>query len=128
MKFISKGFKWFFYETNADFFCIQEAQISNSSFKVDLEKYDQYWVYCERKGYSGTAVFTKHKLLNLNYGLGFSEYDAEGCLAIRYLMKFCTTNFLLVKIWTSIWKKKLCWAGLNWLRIRNCRRRWKSYL
>lgn len=92
---IDKGFKEFFYETDADFFCIQETKISDRNFKIELENYDQYWAYCERKGYSGTAVFTKHKPLNVSYGLGFSEYDTEGRLiTLEY------DRFFLINVYT----------------------------
>lgn len=77
---IDKGFKEFFYETDADFFCIQETKISDRNFKIELKNYDQYWAYCERKGYSGTAVFTKHKPLNVSYGMKQIGEDSTNCV------------------------------------------------
>lgn len=63
---------------DADFFCLQETKISEGQFTLDLPGYEQYYSYADKKGYSGTAVFTKHKPLRVTYGLGIDEFDHEG--------------------------------------------------
>ena len=89
MKFISwnvngirachgKGFMDFFNEADADFFCLQETKMQEGQFDLDLPGYYQYWNYAEKKGYSGTAVFTKKEPLSVTYGLGIEEHDHEG--------------------------------------------------
>lgn len=75
---IQKGFLDFFNEADADFFCIQESKLQEGQIALDLPGYHQYWNYAEKKGYSGTAVFTKHKPLSVSYGIGIEEHDHEG--------------------------------------------------
>ena len=90
MKFISwnvnglraiagKGdFQRFFAEADADFFCLQETKLQAGQGEVEFPGWDSYWNYAEKKGYSGTAIYTKHKPLNVTYGIGIPEHDAEG--------------------------------------------------
>jgi len=73
-----KGFMDAFKTLNADIFCIQETKMQEGQIELDLEKYHEYYNYAERKGYSGTAIFTKNKPLNVNYGIGVEEHDKEG--------------------------------------------------
>ena len=75
---VQKGFLDFFQETDADFFCIQESKLQEGQIDLDLPGYEQYWNYAEKKGYSGTAIFTKHTPLSVNYGIGIEEHDHEG--------------------------------------------------
>lgn len=89
MKFISwnvnglracmqKGFLDFFNEVDADFFCVQETKLQEGQIALDLPGYYQFWNYAEKKGYSGTAIFTKHEPLSVSYGIGIPEHDHEG--------------------------------------------------
>lgn len=75
---ITKGFKEVFEELDADFFCIQESKLQDGQVELELPGYRQYWNYAEKKGYSGTAIFTKHEPLSVTYGLNIEEHDKEG--------------------------------------------------
>lgn len=75
---VQKGFLDFFHETDADFFCIQESKLQEGQIALDLPGYHQYWNYAEKKGYSGTAIFTKHEPISVRYGIGMEEHDHEG--------------------------------------------------
>jgi len=73
-----KGFLEFFKEADADIFCIQESKMQEGQLELDLPGYHQYWNYAEKKGYSGTAVFTKKEPLSVVNGMGIPEHDKEG--------------------------------------------------
>ena len=73
-----KGFKENFDDLNADIFCLQETKLQEGQIELDLPGYHQYWNYAEKKGYSGTAIFTKEQPLDVTYGLGKVELDSEG--------------------------------------------------
>ena len=99
MKFISwnvngiracagKGFMDFFQETDADIFCIQETKMQEGQLDLSFEGYTSYWNYAEKKGYSGTAIFTKHQPLQVTYGLGIDEHDHEGRVITLEMEKF----------------------------------------
>lgn len=75
---IQKGFLEQFQRLDADFFCLQETKLSAGQLKLDLPGYEQYWCYAEKKGYSGTAIFTKHSPLSVSYGIGREDLDNEG--------------------------------------------------
>lgn len=75
---VQKGFLEFFQEADADIFCIQESKMQAGQLDLELEGYHQYWNYAEKKGYSGTAVFTKKEPLSVQYGIGIEEHDKEG--------------------------------------------------
>jgi exodeoxyribonuclease-3 len=75
---VTKGFLDYFKEADADVFCIQETKLQEGQIDLELEGYYQYWNYAEKKGYSGTAVFTKSKPLSVSYGVGMEEHDREG--------------------------------------------------
>ncbi|MGM7722403.1 exodeoxyribonuclease III [Metabacillus sp. Hm71] len=75
---VKKGFFNYFKEMDADIFCIQESKLQEGQIELELEGYHQYWNYALRKGYSGTAVFTKHKPISVSYGLGDSDPEPEG--------------------------------------------------
>ena len=75
---VKKGFLDYFNEVDADIFCIQESKLQEGQIDLDLPGYYQYWNYAIKKGYSGTAVFTKKKPLNVTYGMGIEEHDQEG--------------------------------------------------
>ncbi len=75
---LQKGFLDFFNEVDADIFCIQESKLQQGQVDLDLPGYHQYWNYAEKKGYSGTAIFTKKEPLRVAYGIGIEEHDHEG--------------------------------------------------
>ena len=75
---LQKGFMEFFNEADADIFCLQETKLQAGQHDLDLPGYHQYWNYAEKKGYSGTALFTKREPLNVTYGIGVEEHDHEG--------------------------------------------------
>lgn len=75
---VQKNFMESFQELDADFFCIQETKLQKGQIDLQLEGYYQYWNYAEKKGYSGTAIFTKQEPLNAAYGIGIEEHDKEG--------------------------------------------------
>lgn len=93
---VQKGFLDFFRETDADFFCVQETKLQEGQISLDLpEGYYDYWNYAEKKGYSGTAIFTKYKPLSVSYGMGIAEHDREGrVITLEY------ENFYLVTCYT----------------------------
>ncbi len=75
---VQKGFLDFFKEIDADFFCLQETKLQEGQIELTLPGYHQYWNYAVKKGYSGTAIFTKHEPLSVSYGIGIEEHDQEG--------------------------------------------------
>ena len=75
---VQKGFQDFFNEIDADIFCLQETKMQEGQLELDLPGYHQYWNYAEKKGYSGTAIFTKEEPVSVAYGIGIPEHDKEG--------------------------------------------------
>ena len=75
---VGKGFLDFFREAEADVFCIQESKLQEGQIELDLPGYHQYWNYARKKGYSGTAMFTKEEPVSVSYGIGMEEHDTEG--------------------------------------------------
>lgn len=75
---VTKGFVEYFKEVDADIFCLQETKLQEGQIELDLDGYYQYWNYAQKKGYSGTAIFTKIKPLNVFYGINIEEHDNEG--------------------------------------------------
>jgi len=75
---VQKGFLEFFKDIDADIFCIQESKLQENQIKLDLPGYYQYWNYAVKKGYSGTAIFTKKEPMSVFYGIGQEEHDQEG--------------------------------------------------
>ena len=75
---MGKGFMDFFNEQDADIFCLQETKMQAGQLDLELPGYHQYWNYAEKKGYSGTAIFTKEEPLSVAYGIGIEEHDHEG--------------------------------------------------
>lgn len=75
---MGKGFMDFFRQQDADIFCLQETKLQEGQIELDMPGYYQYWNYAEKKGYSGTAVFTKKKPVNVMLGIGMEEHDREG--------------------------------------------------
>ena len=75
---VEKGFLEYFRQADADIFCIQESKLSEGQIELPLEGYYQYWNYAEKKGYSGTAIFTKEEPISVTYGIGVEEHDHEG--------------------------------------------------
>lgn len=75
---VQKGFLDYFREVDADIFCLQETKLQEGQIELDLDGYYQYWNYAQKKGYSGTALFTKEKPIEVTYGIGIEEHDKEG--------------------------------------------------
>ncbi len=75
---MNKDFYGSFAALDADIFCLQETKVQEGQVELDLPGYEQYWNYAEKKGYSGTAIFTKEKPLSVSYGIGIPEHDTEG--------------------------------------------------
>lgn len=99
---IKKGFLDYFNDIDADFFCLQEIKMSEGQLDLELEGYETYYNYAQRKGYSGTAIFTKHKPLSVKYGMGIEEHDNEGRLiTLEY------DDFFLVTCYTPNSKQDL---------------------
>lgn len=92
---VNKGFLDFFKEIDADIFCIQESKLQEGQITLELEGYHQYWNYAEKKGYSGTAVFTREEPISVSYGIGMEEHDREGrVITLEY------PEFYLVTVYT----------------------------
>ena len=77
---MQKGFGEYFQNSDADFFCLQETKLQAGQIEFSPEGYEQYWNYAQKKGYSGTAIFTKHTPLSVFYGMNIPELDTEGRL------------------------------------------------
>lgn len=77
---LGKGFMNYFAASEADVFCLQETKLQEGQVELELPGYEQYWNYAEKKGYSGTAIFTRQKPLSVRYGIGVEELDHEGRL------------------------------------------------
>ena len=106
MKFISwnvnglracegKGFSEVFKQLDADFFCLQETKMQEGQLDLQFEGYRSYWNYAEKKGYSGTAIFTRHEPLGVSYGMGIDEHDHEGRVITLEM-----EGFFLVTVYT----------------------------
>lgn len=92
---VGKGFMNIFNELDADIFCLQETKLQAGQIELELPGYEQYWNYAEKKGYSGTAVFTRIKPISVTYGLGIEEHDTEGrVITVEY------DRFYLVNVYT----------------------------
>ena len=99
---VKKGFLDYFQKVDADIFCLQETKLQENQIELDLEGYHQFWNYAERKGYSGTAVFTKEKPLTVNYGIELDVPDNEGrVITLEY------DEFYLVNVYTPNSKRDL---------------------
>lgn len=108
---LDKGFDEFFEREQADIFCLQEIKLSKGQLNYEKSGYNMYWNYAEKKGYSGTAIFTKEKPLNVYYGLGVEEHDHEGRVIT---LEF--ENFYMVTVYTPNSQRELarldyrmCW-------------------
>ena len=92
---VGKGFADIFNEIDADFFCLQETKLQEGQIDLSFDGYESYWNYAEKKGYSGTAIFTKHTPLSVSYGIGVDEHDHEGrVITLEY------DSFYLVTVYT----------------------------
>ena len=90
-----KGFDDIFLSLNADFFCIQETKLQEGQIDIGFPGYESYWCYAEKKGYSGTAIFTKHTPLSVSYNIGIEEHGTEGrTITLEY------EDFYLVCVYT----------------------------
>ena len=92
---VKKGFEDVFHTQDADFFCLQETKLQPGQIELNLPGYEQFWCSAEKKGYSGTAIFAKHKPLSVQYNLGVPEHDTEGrVITLEY------PDFWLVTVYT----------------------------
>ena len=87
-----KGFSDSFKQLDADFFCLQETKMQQGQLDLAFDGYASYWDYAEKKGYSGTAIFTKHEPLEVSYGLGIDEHDHEGRVITLEMPDFYLVN------------------------------------
>ena len=98
----NKGFKEIFESLDADFFCMQETKLQEGQIDLSFDGYTSYWNYAEKKGYSGTCIFTKHKPMSVFYGMGIPEHDTEGrVITLEY------RGFYLVTVYTPNAKEDL---------------------
>lgn len=101
-----KGFLDFFKEAEADLFCIQETKLQEGQINLELEGYHQFWNYAEKKGYSGTAVFSKQEPLTVKYGIGSADHDHEGrAITLEF------DHFYLVNVYTPNSQRDLARLG-----------------
>ena len=99
---VTKGFLDYFNQEDADFFCLQETKLQEGQISLELEGYHQYWNYAVKKGYSGTAIFTKHEPMSVAYGIGIDIHDQEGrVITLEY------PDFFLVTVYTPNSKSEL---------------------
>lgn len=92
---VGKNFMEDFNKLDADFFCLQETKLQEGQIDLDLPGYHQYWNYAKKKGYSGTAIFTKHEPLSVAYGMGIEEHDQEGrIITLEY------EDFYMITVYT----------------------------
>lgn len=92
---VSKGFLDYFNEVDADIFCVQETKLQEGQISLELDGYFQYWNYAVKKGYSGTAIFTKQEPSSVKYGLDMEEFDQEGrAITLEF------TDFFMVNVYT----------------------------
>ena len=92
---VGKGFEESFGQLDADFFCLQETKMQQGQLDLQVEGYTSYWNYAEKKGYSGTAVYTRHTPLSVSYGIGVDEHDHEGRVITLEM-----ADFYLVTVYT----------------------------
>lgn len=90
-----KGFEKSFKALDADFFCLQETKMQEGQLDLAFDGYESYWNYADKKGYSGTAIYTRQKPLNVSYGIGIDEHDHEGRVITLEM-----DNFFLVTVYT----------------------------
>lgn len=103
---VKKNFLDVFSEMDADFFCLQETKLQAGQIDLEFEGYESYWNYAVKKGYSGTAIFTKHKPLSVHYGLGIENHDQEGrVITLEY------TDFWLLTVYTPNSQNELARIG-----------------
>ena len=99
---LTKGFADFFKDADADFVCLQETKMQPGQAEFDADGYFDYWYSAEKKGYSGTAVFTKHEPISVRYGIGIPEHDTEGrAITLEY------DNFYLLCVYTPNAQREL---------------------
>ena len=99
---VGKGFLDYFKEQQADIFCLQETKLQEGQIELELDGYHQYWNYAEKKGYSGTAIFTKEKPISVHYGIGIEEHDKEGrAITLEF------EKFYMITVYTPNSQEKL---------------------
>lgn len=119
---VKKGFMDYFSEVDADIFCVQETKLQEGQIDLELEGYSQYWNYAEKKGYSGTAVFTKREPISVSYGLEGIESELEGrILTLEF------EDFYLINVYTPNSQRELArldyrmvWENIFRSHVKNC--------
>ena len=101
-----KGFRESFRALDADFFCLQETKMQAGQLNLEFDGYRSYWNYAEKKGYSGTAIFTRHEPLSVSYGMGIEEHDHEGRVITLEM-----PDFYLVNVYTPNSQDELARLG-----------------
>ena len=104
---LTKGFEESFHELNADIFCIQETKCQEGQVELEFENYKSYWNSAEKKGYSGTAIFTKVEPESVTYGIGKEEHDKEGRVITLEYDKFYLVNTSAIEIASNKKNKSL---------------------
>ena len=92
---VGKDFETTFKALDADFFCLQETKMQAGQLDLQFDGYESYWNYADKKGYSGTAIYTRHKPLNVSYGIGIDQHDHEGRVITLEM-----PTFFLVTVYT----------------------------
>ena len=92
---VGKDFENIFKTLDADFFCLQETKMQAGQLDLQFDGYDSFWNYADKKGYSGTAIYTRHKPLNVSYGIGIDQHDHEGRVITLEM-----PTFFLVTVYT----------------------------
>lgn len=114
---VKKGFLDYFHEQDSDFFCLQETKLQEGQIELELDGYYQYWNYAEKKGYSGTAIFTKKEPISVMYGLGEEIEDLEGrVITLEY------KEFYLITMYTPNAKRDLTRLGYRMIWEEAARR------
>ena len=110
---VGKDFESIFKTLDADFFCLQETKMQAGQLDLQFEGYESFWNYADKKGYSGTAIYTRHKPLNVTYGIGIDQHDHEGRVITLEM-----NNFFLVTVYTP--------NSQDELRRLDYRRQWED--
>ena len=107
---VGKDFENQFKALDADFFCLQETKMQEGQLDLKFEGYESYWNYAEKKGYSGTAIYTKHQPLSVSYGMGVEKHDQEGNMWCSHIEK--KSKSFTITIWSYFSSKR---ASVNTL-------------
>ena len=117
---VGKNFMEYFNEADADIFCVQETKMQEGQLALETEGYHQYWNYAEKKGYSGTAIFSKNEPISVSYGIGVEEHDHEGRVITLEFEKFYFITVYVPNSQDGLKRLdyRMCWEDdfLNYIR------------